>query len=139
MSDLWQIGGWVGGTIVTVVSIFAGVKKAQQASNQRNESSRTELIKLLEDSRNEWRNKCESEHTEFQKYRDEAHLQLNQATQKILTLSTENAELKMRTDMAPIMTALKDQGNVLERVVKVVEKLESSIVQHLQYLQKPPT
>lgn len=138
MFDFLHTAYVVGGTLFVIFGIIVGWKKSQQASDARNNTSRSELIKLLESSRDEWRTKCESDHQEFVKYRDEAHLKINQCTDQILQLSQDNAQLKMRTDMAPIMALLGEQGKVMERVVKALDKLEASIVAHIQYLPQNP-
>lgn len=118
MSDLIQIGTSIAGTLVVVGGFLAAWQKVLSAKDEKLEASKAEMISVLETSKSAWKEKWEIEHEEYKCYREHTHEQINTANSKILTITEENAHLKIKTDMTPVLETLDKMVKILNAMME---------------------
>ena len=119
------LGGSVG-------SLYAGRLWLQAQKHQSIAQAKDELIKVTMNDRDAWKSHYQAEHLEFIDYREKAHQHNNEANAAVIKLTAENAELKSRTDLSPILQFQQEQSKIN---VKIVQSLDA-ILSHLS--PKPP-
>jgi hypothetical protein len=94
----------VGGGLATAAAayIFYTAQRRQGVA-----AAKDELIKSITADREAWKSRYEAEHLEIMAYRDQVHAKNEESNAKIITLTTENAELKSKTDLSPLMKMMQ--------------------------------
>lgn len=141
--DPAAIGGWIFATGAAVAAAYerrrsaknsekaaeahsrAGQAEARREADQAILAQYDDLIKLARENADQWKKKAAEEHGEFEIYRKETHEKLNQVNALILRQTEEIAELKARTDMAPVMEKLTQVLQVLNLVLQRLSQAEA--------------
>lgn len=126
MSDPIAIGSWIGANVLTLIGILMGMQRALKAKDDKLAQSKMETIQVLESNRDAWKAKYEDEHNDYKSYRDYTHQQLSAANNKILQVTEENSQLRIKTDMAPVLEAL---GKITQILNAMMDKLGIATLQ----------
>jgi hypothetical protein len=118
MSDFFQIGATIGGTLAVAAGLFAGWTKVSKAKDDKLEASKMETIQVLTSNRDAWKAKYDDEHNDFKAYREHTHLQIDDANAKLLKCTEENVHLKIKTDVTPMMDLLFKMTRILEAITE---------------------
>lgn len=118
MSDILQIGGAVAAGFTVAAAACAGWLKVLQGKDEKLEASKKEYAETLESSKNMWKEKFETEHDEYKAYRQKTHEQINDSNSKILNITEENAHLKIKTDMTPVLETLDKMVKILNAMME---------------------
>lgn len=118
MSDLYIVGSWIGANAIGLFTILIGAQRALKVKDDKLAASKLETIQVLESMRDAWKAKFEAEHEDYKAYRDYTHLQINQANNKILQVTEENSQLRIKTDMAPVLEALTKITTILNAIIE---------------------
>lgn len=134
----------IGGSIA---GFFGGIygyiqqRKAKAATEQANSAteiahrtaseefarSQSELLASYQSMSNDWKNRYEIEHAELQKYREYVHDKNKKDQETMLRLTEENADLRARTDLTPIVEQLKQQARTNEELGATLGKLTQAV------------
>jgi len=98
-----------------------------------------ELAKAYCQKSEEWQAAWKKEHEENQAYRSLVHTQRNQAQAEHLKLVEENASLRARTDLTPIISHIEKQQETNERVATALTQLTSGINSLMQAIYRRET
>lgn len=133
------VGLFIGGAGFLFWSVISGFKKRQAIANQtiiksqeEVERAHTELVTVLNGTVTSWKKRYDDEHTEFANYRQKVHDKDQSVNARVLRLTEENAELKGKTDLTPVLRFHQEQGQIN---VKVVQSLDA-ILAHLKSLEQ---
>lgn len=85
-----------------------------------------ELIAVAQESKAAWKAKYEQEHAEYTEYRTEAHKRLNEASALVLRHSAENAELRAKTDLSPVLKHQEEQSQVTTKIIETLAKINTT-------------
>lgn len=118
MSDPYFIGSWIGANAVGLFAILIGAQRALKAKDDKLAASKLETIQVLESNRDAWKAKYEDEHNDYKAYRDYTHDQISKANNKILQVTEENSQLRIKTDMAPVLEALTKITTILNAIIE---------------------
>lgn len=146
-------GTTIGAILFGIVSAFYAAfqqKKASSATDQAITATRVAtaatdetLLKsqndLLESFRamaNDWKARYEVEHTEFLKYRESAHKKTNEDNATMLKLTEENADLRARTDLTPVVEQLKDQAASNQQLGITLKELSEGVSHLIKQISK---
>jgi len=109
------------------------LERAEQAEIKLSESQ-SQLIEVHRLEAAAWKTRYEGEHEEFTTYRKSVHEKAQMDGAKMLALVAENAELKSKTDLTPILQSQKDQQqinvSVLDQLTKLSE-IQTKILKQL--------
>jgi hypothetical protein len=100
-----EVVGYIGGALA---AIFAGHLWVQAQKRQSIAAAKDELIQVQKENSDAWKSRYESEHLEYNTYREKQHAQNNDSGALILKLTNENADLKGKTDLSPVMKVMTD-------------------------------
>lgn len=108
-------------------AIFERVRSARLMQSAQLNTAKDELIKVLEADRDAWKSRYESEHDEYVKRRQQYHDEVQKTQTRILLLTEENAQLKAKTDITPILAELHAQASINKAVLRALEELTKRI------------
>lgn len=138
--ETWiSIGGWFGGVVLAALAALQTVrvgmvkKSAEEAktlalaAHQRAESvsavsnfdlakSNADLATAYKSQAEEWKALSEKTYKEQQEYRNWVHEKAKEDNALMLRLTAENADLKARTDLTPILDYMKRYDANAERM-----------------------
>jgi hypothetical protein len=117
----------VSGAIATVVAARFWLQ-AQKVSSLS--EAKDEAIRVARNNADAWKGHYEAGHLELETYRKAQHAKNEESQGTILSLTSENATLKSRTDLSPILTFHKQQSEVNEKIVQALKV----VVSHLEKL-----
>lgn len=109
-------------------SIISGLRKRTKAAGEKLDVAYEKLAEVHKDEALAWKKRFEAEHTEYAEYRQKTHDAVQATQARILRLTEDNAELKGKTDLTPIIRFHQEQGQIN---VKVVQSLDA-ILGHLK-------
>lgn len=92
--------------------------------------AKDEAIKVARNNADAWKGHYEAGHIELESYRKAQHAKNEESHATIVRLTADNATLKSKTDLSPILSFHSQQSQVNE---KILEGL-TVIVQHLEKL-----
>jgi hypothetical protein len=125
-----QLPMWAN-VLVMLVAIGAAVyerlRSAKLMQSAQLNTAKDELIKVLEADRDAWKSRYEAEHDEFVKRRQQYHDDVQKTQSRTLVLTEENAALKAKTDITPILTELQAQSSINKAVLHALEELTKRI------------
>lgn len=126
------IGTVLGGISFLGWGVLTGFKKRAEIASKAVDQAHSELVEVVRLQADAWKARYEGEHQEFTEYRDKTHAHNGVANSRILALTAENAELRSKTDLSPILRFHEDQARrderisvALERIVQFIEKHDS--------------
>ena len=104
------------------IFLFLAAQKRQGVA-----AAKDQLIGNLEKDRDSWKSRYELEHIEIQKYRDEVHEKSDQSHREIIRLTSDNEQLRVRTDLSPLMEMIKkfivEQSEINKQIISAIELL----------------
>jgi hypothetical protein len=121
------------GTCWAVIERIRSAKKADQAREKAEVASETraevEGLRAVIAVKDEIISALQEEHAQYLKYREEHHAKLEKDNAKMLALTEENALLRSRSDLSPIleqMRAIQDTSkSMMESLQMLTEKVHS--------------
>jgi len=115
------------------IAVDANVK-AQEAASAAQAAGASDLNKsnldLAEAYRlkaNEWKDLCAASHSEFEIYRQRVHDKNEKDQAVLLKLTDENAQLRGRTDLTPIMKHMTEQSEFTKELSITLIKLTTAV------------
>ncbi len=99
---------------------FERVRNVKLSSTANVSLAKDELINVVTADRDAWKSRYETEHSEYVARRQQYHDELQGINADMLRLSGENAALKAKTDVTPIMQELKAQSEINQNVLKAL-------------------
>lgn len=95
-----------------------------------------ELAHAYKDKAEEWKMAWEKEHSEGKAYQQRVHDQREVANAEHLKLIEENAALRARTDLTPIIKYIENGQSTMEKVAIALTSLTSSISDFMKQLKQ---
>lgn len=114
MSDIYTIGSWIGANLVGLAAVLIGMQRALKLKDDKLAASKMETIQVLQANRDAWKAQFEDEHTKYEEYRIHTHKQIDEANNKLLKATEDIAQLRIKTDMTPVMDLLLRMTKILD-------------------------
>lgn len=106
----------------------------QQAVNEQIIAGKEELCKIAREAGEAWKNRYDEAHAEFATYRATSHERAQEAQALILRFTAENAELRNKTDVTPILEHQRTQSEIN---MKIIQALDEILMHFKESHQKP--
>lgn len=116
------VAGWQQYRAVKI-SERTAVDIAKRADHAAVDAAKDEQIALLKEDREIYRTRYQREHDEYKEYREKTHDIANDINAKMIRISSENAELKVKTDITPLMVYTKEQSEINNRIIKSLDRI----------------
>ena len=114
-----------------LVGVWAAHLKIQAQKHLAISEGKDEVIRLMTVNVDSWKSRYDAEHGEYVDYRDKQHIKDNDSNAKILRLTTDNTELRAKTDLTPVTTLMQDfikeQTEINTKVLSLLTNLEKRI------------
>lgn len=134
MNESWSLLSSLGilasGIISFLWALVRGMRAQEKRRLERTEVAETNLglaqKDLIEVHRLEaaaWKHRYEGEHEEFKNYRISSHDRAQKTNSDLLTLASENSELKSKTDLTPIYQFHKDQVVINAKMIQTLDQI----------------
>ena len=127
---LSSAGVVVSGLIAFAWALISGLRSREKRRIERAEVAEANLSEaqkaLIEVHRLEalaWKTRYEGEHSEYVDYRAASHTKAQDMQARLLELTAENAELRSKTDLTPVIQFHQDQGQINLKVVETLDKI----------------
>jgi hypothetical protein len=124
------LGGILAVGWLAVTGFKARVDKAAravEAAGEAVEAANSKVVEVVRLEADAWRKRYEGEHQEALEYRERAHTHANESNSLVLRLTAENAELRSKTDLSPVLKFHQEQSEINGKIVGALDK----IVRHL--------
>jgi hypothetical protein len=118
--------GWANLVLIVIgfgVAAFERIRNAKMNTSAAVNIAKDELVKVLEADRDAWKSRYATEHDEYVARREGYHTESQTIQAKLLFLTEENAMLKVKTDVTPIMEELKGQAQINQKVLKALDSI----------------
>lgn len=115
---------------------ITATKVATAATDESLVKSQSDLLLSFKSMADDWKARYEIEHTEFVKYREAAHKKSNEDNQRVLVLTEENADLKARTDLTPVVEQLKEQAESNKQLGVTLKDLSEGVSHLIKQISK---
>jgi hypothetical protein len=121
-------GGYLGMMLAGAAACYERVRNARLNSNREISRAKDELVRVLTEDRDAWKDRCTTEREEFAAYRVKSHDNANDAQARIIKLTEELGTLRAKTDITPLLKNQEEQSRIN---AKLLEGLEA-IIRHLK-------
>ena len=122
---LLEVAVVLGGSIG---SLYAGRLYLQAQKHQAISEAKDELVKVTMNDREAWKSRYDAKELEYINYREQQHDHNNEANATVVRLTAQNAELKSRTDLSPILQFNKEQSQINTKIVQSLDAILSHLV-----------
>lgn len=127
--DPQQFGYDLGATLVAMLSAGSWIKSRNNERRTRELRDSTisknneDLVKALQAQLEEWKDQYKQQHSELQDYREKVHAKAKEDQAKIIQLAEDNALLRERTDLKPVLDYLTNFSEVMKNLTTSVNHL----------------
>lgn len=139
--DWGSIGLAAGALVYGVWQSFKskGKRKAEDEAKdlQRALDGKEELIAISREQAAAWKVRYESEHDEYVKYRQERHEKDGEIQSLVLRLTMENAELRAKTDLSPVLEHQRQNAEVQVKMLESLAKISAVLDVMLKHVGAP--
>lgn len=115
-------------------AIYAAKLWVQAQKYRAISESKDEAIRISNLNAVAWESHYKASHVELNKYRDEQHVRNDEANARIVRLTSENAELRGKTDLSPVMELMKgffqEQTAINAKILAALTNLEARMGGH---------
>jgi hypothetical protein len=112
-------------------AIYAAKLWVQAQKYRAITEAKDEAIRISGINAEAWKSHYQAAHLELNKYREEQHTRNDESNAKILSLTDENAQLRAKTDLSPVMKLMQDffkeQTAINEKILAALIDLERRI------------
>ena len=109
--------GYVGMAAAAVVVCWQQYRSGRSTQTASVMAAKDETIKAATQDRDAWKSMLDAKEKELADYRAHTHSHADVINQKLLALTEENASLKARTDLAPVLKNQAQQNEINEKVL----------------------
>lgn len=123
--DALQLAGYIFGSLATGAACYERWRSEKALRNSAAAASKDELITVLTETSNAYKEKSDREHNEFMAYRKEIHDKSTEIQAQFLQLNKENMELRARTDITQVMQTqqqILDSLGTMTNVLKLIQE-----------------
>lgn len=122
--------------VVAAMGLIYGVFQAWRASGkrkveaeardlQRTIEAKEQLIGVAQESASAWRQRYEDEHREYKTYREDRHRKDNELQEMIMRTTAENTQLRIKTDLSPILEQQRQHAEVQVKMLESLAKISA--------------
>lgn len=119
--------GYIGAAIACLAAAYERNRSQKATETAGISKAKDELAAILQLEIAAWKQRYETEHVEYNSYRERTHAHNNETNVKMLQLVQENTVLASKTDITPVLSFTKEQSEinlkVLEGLSKILERL----------------
>lgn len=110
---------------ITTISLVAGAVGTAMAIFERIRNSKLsalhETASTWKEDRDAWKARFETEHDEYKDYREKSHEAVKDIQAKIFQLTSENSELRIKTDITPLLQSTEEQRTINQKILQSLE------------------
>jgi hypothetical protein len=121
------LGAGAAGAIYFFWSLVSGLRKRSQTLQTKNDAANESLVNVVRAEAAAWKQRYESEHEEYVVYRHKSHDNTQETTAMVLKLTADNAELKSKTDLTPILKFHQEQSDINMKIVETLNAIMSEV------------
>lgn len=132
-----EVGAILFGILAFLYGGFERWRNLRRNDNQRVEQAKDELIKVLEADRDTWKARYETEREEYISHRKATHDHNNEANARLIKLTDENASLKAKTDITPLLAHQEEQTKINAEVMRTLSKVTATLDLIMHHLKGP--
>lgn len=101
----------------------AAEAKQEQAVKDQIIAGKEELCRIAREAGEAWKKRYDEAHTEFSEYRNATHARAQEAQALILRFTAENAELRNKTDVTPILEHQRTQSEINSKIIQALDEI----------------
>lgn len=127
VNETITIGSMLGTACALVVAAWQSYRAKKLEAVKQLDLAKDELIKVTRESAEAWKKRHDDLHLEYVAYRENRHKSDNDTNGMLLRLTADNADLRAKTDMTPILEHQREQALINQKVIEGLTKSTAAL------------